>query len=98
MKNYILDSLIHCSHGINKLTNVPFFLFTVNDKTVVSRSCFWEDVNAPRDSCYSTNTPSYIKTEYCQTCNTDGCNGAGQFGPIAMLVAVPVVVAKMLVL
>jgi len=70
----------------------------INDKTVVSRSCFWEDVNAPRDSCYSTNTPSYIKTEYCQTCTTDGCNGASQYGPIAMLVGIPVVIAKMLVL
>jgi len=70
----------------------------INEKTVVSRSCFWEDVNAPRDSCYSTNTPSYIKTEYCQTCTTDGCNGAAQYGPIAMLVAIPVVIAKMLVL
>jgi hypothetical protein len=70
----------------------------INDKTVISRSCFWEDVNAPRDSCYNTNTPSYIRTEYCQTCTTDGCNGASQYGPIAMLVAIPVVIAKMLVL
>jgi hypothetical protein len=50
----------------------------INDKAVISRSCFWEDVNAPSDSCNHTNTPSYIKTEYCHTCTTDGCNGASQ--------------------
>jgi len=53
----------------------------IYDKPLVARSCFWEDVNDPSDSCYNANTPSYIKTEYCHTCATDGCNGASQNGP-----------------
>lgn len=45
---------------------------SVNDKVVVSRSCSWEDINAPADSCMRTTTPSYIKTEFCETCGHDG--------------------------
>lgn len=64
---------------------------------VVQRSCFFEDQNAVPNTCLNTNTPSYIKTEFCETCNTDGCNGAGQFGPIAILVAIPtIILAKIL--
>lgn len=48
------------------------FQFSVNDKVVVSRSCSWEDINAPADSCMRTSTPSYIKTEFCETCGHDG--------------------------
>lgn len=70
----------------------------VNDKYVISRSCFWENVNAPKDECLNNNTPSYIKTEFCETCSTDGCNGAAQYGPMALLVAIPVAVAKILLL
>jgi len=70
----------------------------VNDKHVISRSCFWENVNAPKDECLNSNTPSYIKTEFCETCSTDGCNGAAQYGPIALLVAIPAVIAKILIL
>jgi len=70
----------------------------VNDRYVISRSCFWENVNAPRDECMHSSTPSYIKTEFCETCSTDGCNGAAQYGPIALLVAIPAVIAKILIL
>lgn len=71
-------------------------IVAVNNKSVISRSCYWEDINAPRDACANANTPEYIRTEFCETCDTEGCNGAGQFGPIAVLVAIPAVVAKIL--
>lgn len=72
--------------------------FSVNDKPVISRSCYWEEVNAPKNECLNNNTPSYIKTEYCETCATDGCNGAAQYGPVALLVVIPAAIAKLLVL
>lgn len=74
------------------------YSFLVNNKSVVSRSCYWEDINAPKDACANANTPEYIKTEFCETCNFDGCNGAAQYGPIAMLVIIPAVLAKLLLL
>lgn len=81
------------------LTNrmsVNFNSIAVNNKSVISRSCYWEDINAPRDACANANTPEYIRTEFCETCDTEGCNGAGQFAPIALLVAIPTVIAKIL--
>lgn len=75
-----------------------FLIHLVNDKYVISRSCFWENINAPKDECINNNTPSYIKTEFCETCDTDGCNGAAQYGPVALLVAIPVAITKILLL
>lgn len=68
----------------------------INDRVVVSRSCAWEDVNAPPNSCVNTQTPSYIKNEFCETCTTDGCNGAGQYGPVLGMVLLAALVAKLL--
>lgn len=67
----------------------------VNNKVVISRSCFWQRADASKDECLSLNTPSYIRTEFCETCTTDGCNGAAQYGPIAMLIALPIAIAKL---
>lgn len=59
-------------HNID-LNLCDFFTFsTVNDKVVVSRSCAYEDINAPSDSCMRLTTPSYIRTEFCETCGHDG--------------------------
>ncbi|XP_055683099.1 uncharacterized protein LOC129789974 [Lutzomyia longipalpis] len=68
----------------------------IYDKIVVSRSCFWEDINTPPDTCMKATTPSFIETEFCETCSHDGCNGASQYGPVALLVAIPAVLAKVL--
>ncbi|XP_055545324.1 uncharacterized protein LOC129730197 [Wyeomyia smithii] len=68
----------------------------INDRVVVSRSCAWEDVSAPPNSCINAQTPSYIKTEFCETCTTDGCNGAAQYGPALLTVALTALVAKLL--
>lgn len=71
-------------------------LIAVNDRVVISRSCAWEDVNAQPNSCINAQTPSYIKTEFCETCTTDGCNGASQYGPAALMVLLTALVAKLL--
>jgi hypothetical protein len=65
----------------------------INDKVVVSRSCSWEDINAPADSCMRVSTPSYIKTEFCETCGHDGCNGGAQLTVITILTLVPAFIA-----
>ncbi|KAG5676852.1 hypothetical protein PVAND_006659 [Polypedilum vanderplanki] len=63
----------------------------INDKVVISRSCSWEDVNAPPDSCMRTTTPSYIKTEFCETCGHDGCNSASKFKTFTLFALVPTI-------
>uniref|UniRef100_A0A6E8VWJ5 Protein quiver n=1 Tax=Anopheles coluzzii TaxID=1518534 RepID=A0A6E8VWJ5_ANOCL len=68
----------------------------INDRVVVSRSCAYEDVNTPPNSCLNAQTPSYIKTEFCETCITDGCNGAAQYGPAALMILISAFVAKLL--
>jgi hypothetical protein len=70
----------------------------INDKVVVSRSCSWEDINAPADSCMRTTTPSYIKTEFCETCGHDGCNGASKFSGATLFALIPAVIAFVLAL
>ncbi|XP_055635645.1 uncharacterized protein LOC129775231 [Toxorhynchites rutilus septentrionalis] len=69
---------------------------TINDHVVISRSCAWEDINAPPNHCINAATPGYIKTEFCETCTTDGCNGASQYGPAALVVLLMALVAKLL--
>lgn len=32
---------------------------------------------------------------YCESCSSDGCNGAVQFGPIVVMTVTPVVMAKL---
>ncbi|XP_031627260.1 uncharacterized protein LOC116343375 [Contarinia nasturtii] len=47
----------------------------VNEITIVSRSCYFEKESASKNDCMNDNTPSYVKTETCETCSYDGCNG-----------------------
>lgn len=68
----------------------------VNDKLVVSRSCAYEDVNAPADSCMRLTTPSYIRTEFCETCGHDGCNGADTIIKTSAIMLIPLVVSFLL--
>lgn len=70
----------------------------INDKVVISRSCAWEDVNALPDSCMRTTTPSYIKTEFCETCGHDGCNSASKFTVTTLLALLPAIFALILTL
>lgn len=51
-----------------------FFIFlSVNvNEYHVFRLCAWENIHAPKNECVNIKTPSYIKTEFCETCDTDG--------------------------
>ncbi|XP_055376057.1 uncharacterized protein LOC129608525 isoform X2 [Condylostylus longicornis] len=67
-------------------------------KVVVSRSCFYEDISEAPEKCYLDNFPSYVRTIYCQTCPTDGCNTAPsvESSPIFALMLIPIAIAKIL--
>ena len=47
----------------------------VNDKLVVTRSCYFMDKNKPEDACVNTKPGTNSNTVSCETCSTDGCNG-----------------------
>lgn len=57
------------------------FRTAVNGKSVITRSCLWEDVDAPADHCQAAGQqlPSYVQIVMCRTCATDGCNGQRDF-------------------
>jgi hypothetical protein len=68
----------------------------LNNKEVVSRSCVIEDFNTQPKYCATDSILSFAKTEFCETCSTDGCNSAGSFTPVAILIVTCVAVAKFL--
>ncbi|XP_075153326.1 UPAR/Ly6 domain-containing protein twit [Haematobia irritans] len=68
----------------------------VYDKRVISRSCFYEDIDDPSDKCARDTTSSYIKTIYCETCSTDGCNGVSGLVPYGTLLALAAFLVKLI--
>lgn len=73
------------------------FHVLVNGQTVVTRDCYFENVNNRRDQCFSDSRhPRGMDVEFCETCLTDGCNGAAQYGPAALLIALTGAIAKIL--
>lgn len=64
----------------------------MNGIQTVSRSCYWEDEKVDKNDCKNADTPANTKTEFCETCSTDGCNGAAQYGPIALSIAIPLMI------
>lgn len=41
----------------------------------MKRSCAYEPIHAKGSDCEGTGSPSYVRTVFCDTCRTDGCNG-----------------------
>lgn len=70
-----------------KLSNILllFFLFTESTfkLAVVARGCI-EDADISEEKC--KNIPADSLVEYCEICDTDGCNSAAQYGPLALLI------------
>lgn len=50
------------------------YFFVENGKKQFKRSCYIENVDAPKDDCVAKKTPSNIENHFCETCQTDGCN------------------------
>ncbi|XP_017082534.2 LOW QUALITY PROTEIN: uncharacterized protein LOC108115541 [Drosophila eugracilis] len=66
----------------------------VYGKRVISRSCFYEDMDDSPNKCANDQTSSYIKTVYCRTCTTDGCNGGSASTPLILLLMLPLLLAS----
>lgn len=45
---------------------------------------------------YNENFCKGSAYDFCETCSSDGCNGAAQYGPIALMAAIPVAIAKLM--
>ncbi|KAH8262702.1 hypothetical protein KR026_007475 [Drosophila bipectinata] len=91
-------SYVNCTYsvGVKSVNARPVCKKLVQEvygKRVVSRSCFYEDVDDPSDKCAMDQTSSYIKTVYCRTCTTDGCNGGTGSAPLAALILIPLLLA-----
>lgn len=50
----------------------------------------------PADKCGRDTTSSYIKTTFCETCSTDGCNAVSDLVPYATLVVVTTLLVKLI--
>lgn len=70
-----------------------FLLKDLNSgKPTITRLCAKNEEHA-KELCDNKSA----KPEFsCKMCDTDGCNGAAQYGPIALLVIIPVAVARIL--
>lgn len=74
---------------------------TVNGKhEAVVRTCEWlksEDDAVGECPPSTFNTPKYITINYCETCDTDGCNGAENIRPTVFWTAlIPAALALLL--
>jgi len=59
----------------NLIAKCRIILQHVNDVPTYSRSCIWEPLNVPANSCAVQNVSlPYVKTISCNTCTADGCN------------------------
>ncbi|SPP79596.1 uncharacterized protein LOC117581803 [Drosophila guanche] len=91
-------SYVNCTYsvGVKSVNARPVCKKLVQEvygKRVISRSCFYEDMDDPADKCAMDQTSSYIKTVYCRTCTTDGCNGSGGISPLLALLLLPLLPA-----
>ncbi|XP_030383327.1 uncharacterized protein LOC115630804 [Scaptodrosophila lebanonensis] len=83
-------SYVNCTYsvGVKSVNARPVCKKLVQEvygKRVISRSCFYEDMDDPADKCAMDTTSSYIKTVFCRTCTSDGCNGASSYAPLSAL-------------
>lgn len=95
-EHHIFETIFFFSENLSFRVSFHFkwIYSTVNDKHIVLRACHWESNNATKNGCTNSVTSPYVKTEFCETCDTDGCNSATQYAPVALLVAIPVAIAK----
>lgn len=83
MKNYFLFfSLISGNTGVQWVQRK-----CVMDENVANALC--------QTSKNTAHSYGHMNVEVkCVTCDTDGCNGATKYGPIAVLIVLPVAIAK----
>lgn len=81
-----------------KIRIYVFFLHLIEVNLGVVRECELDEDTA-KQNCKKIEDAYRLKgltnTEVdCLLCNSDGCNGAVQYGPIAVLIVLPAVIAK----
>ncbi|KAL9924076.1 uncharacterized protein LOC119635256 [Glossina fuscipes] len=92
-------SYVNCTYsaGVKSVNARPVCKKLVQEvygKHVITRSCFYEDMDDPADKCARDTTSSYIKTTFCETCNSNGCNGVGDLTPYVTLILISVLLMK----
>lgn len=65
----------------------------MKDGKTVERGCAIDE-NDAQHRCTSGGISDNKYKCTTHTCNKDGCNGASQYGPITLLIALPVAIAK----
>lgn len=68
----------------------------VGDRVVIRRRCVYANVNDAKDACMHEQVSRSIQREFCEVCDTDGCNGGAQYGPAILFVIVSAAVTKFL--
>lgn len=62
---------------------------------ITRRGCYEQNLNVTKTNCVFERSNQYFNTLFCETCTTDGCNGAEQHGPItSFVVFLSVVITK----
>lgn len=80
-----------------KQFKICFFIFIlVGGREVIRRACYYANPNESKDSCMHEQVSSSIQREFCEICDTDGCNGASQYGPAILFVIVSAAITKFL--
>lgn len=81
-------------HYVTLPTNDYLFFWSKTDlnggNPTITRLCAKSEEHAKELCDNKSGKPEFS----CKICETDGCNGAIQYGPIALLVAIPVAVAR----
>ncbi|XP_045500575.1 uncharacterized protein LOC123698030 [Colias croceus] len=62
----------------------------INGQLVVSRGCTWKRQDDNSNTCPTTSNSVNEVTIFCETCDYDGCNGAGALGKTLALLLVPI--------
>lgn len=88
--NIAVANVFNANNSINLSKLV---ILSVNGESVIVRSCHWEKRSELRNECFKNsknNMTSLSTTEFCETCDSDGCNGAIQHCSNLLLVFFPV--------
>lgn len=67
----------------------------MNSKAALDAECS-EAGRKNRENHIKGKTGQDVKVSCEETCKTDGCNGSSQYGPVAMMIAIPIIILKLL--
>lgn len=77
--------------GFDWFLNFNFWTFFPAATGLVLRSC----ANTPQEIQAACSIDARI-ADICEICYSDGCNGATRYGPAAIMIAIPMIIARVL--